>query len=132
MKKFILVIILIVLVGTPAVAKMLTARWDASVDPTVIGYKIYQSSVSGQYVKGEFIHDVPGREVSSLNFDVTSPDGTYYWVITAYDADLESDFSNEVSLTLDTEAPEPPTGFQTFWQIIVSFFNNLFGGFSIG
>lgn len=41
------------------------------------------------------------------------PDGTYYFVLTAFDNALnESGTSNEVSTIIDDTAPAPPNGFQ--------------------
>ena len=39
------------------------------------------------------------------------PDGTYFWVVTAYDTEgLESGYSNEVTKRLDTTPPDNPQG----------------------
>ena len=50
-----------------------------------------------------------GTETVSL-LDV--PDGTYFWVLTAYDiSGNESGYSNEVTTSLDSTSPAPPQNF---------------------
>ena len=75
-----------------------TLEWDACTDQDVVGYRLYQSNTSGTYTTP--IVTVPvGIEIAVL---VQVPNGTWYWVLTAYDGqDRESGYSNEVTATFD-------------------------------
>ncbi len=84
----------------------ITLEWDYPDPPTDIeGFRLYTSTVSGSYSS----HAV---EISwpKLQGKVVIPsDGTHYFVATAYDeSGNESDFSNEVSVTLVTGVPGKP------------------------
>ena len=108
----------------------ITFAWDANTESDLAGYRLYQATTSGQYTFGDGnqVATIPaGTETVTLE-DV--PDGTYYWVATAYDVGgLESGPSNEVSATLDATPPQPPQGFIiTLIQKILAFLMNLFAG----
>ena len=108
-------------------------EWNANVEPDLAGYRLYQSTTSGQYDFGDGnqIATIPaGTETISLT-DV--PDGKFYWSLTAYDTlGLESGPSNEVSATLDTTAPNPPGNFLiVFIGKLIAFFKELFPGLTI-
>ena len=84
--------------------------WDAVVDSDLAGYRLYKSSVSGQYTLGkDWVAEAPaGTETITYN---VIPDGVYYFVVTAIDtAKNESDASNEVSTTIDDTPPTSPSG----------------------
>ena len=124
----ILIASLIIGVGGPGVvgAKPVSLDWNDNTEADLAGYKVYRGTVSGG----------PYSEIASVTesfyTDEVTVDGSYFWVVTAYDTEgLESGYSNEVSLVLDTTPPEPPTGLQAIWQVIVSFFKKLFGGLRI-
>lgn len=70
-----------------------TLNWTPNKD-TISGYRIYQSKRSGQYTfgKGNEVADV---NVSSATLEV--PDGTYFWVVTAYTDNAESSYDKEVT-----------------------------------
>ncbi len=84
--------------------------WDAVTDPGLAGYRLYRSSVSGQYTIGtDWVAEAPaGTETITYN---VKPDGAYYFVVTAIDtAKNESGASNEVSTIVDDTPPAPPSG----------------------
>ena len=86
-------------------AATVVLEWDPNTEPDLLGYRLYQSAVSGQYTKGNYIAEIiPGTKVTYTVEDLST--GTYFWVLTAFDQDNnESDFSNEVSTEIAD--PEP-------------------------
>jgi hypothetical protein len=102
---------LFVLVGFPVSvwAMSVSLAWDPSPSPDVSGYRLYyKSGHSGAPYDGTDAYEGPSPiDVgNSTNCAVSSLDGqrTYYFVVTAYNADAESGFSNEVS-TADGSSP---------------------------
>ena len=93
---------------TGAQAADVNLKWDANSESDLAGYRIYQSQTSGAY--GAFSAEIlAGTETVTLT-DI--PDGTYFWVLTAYDTNNnESGYSNEVTATLDGTAPGAPLNF---------------------
>lgn len=75
-----------------ASAAEVTLQWDPPTEGTPTGYKIYQGLKSGEHDK---IIDAGLRR--ELTIQGLLPGTTYYWRATAYNAEAESDFSNEVS-----------------------------------
>lgn len=84
-----------------------TFEWDANSEADLVGYRLYESTVSGQYTYGE------GKEVLAIPVGTetgtitVSGGGKRYYVLTAYNTTDESGPSNEVFLTLLAS----PTGF---------------------
>ena len=90
-------------------ASNVTFEWDANSESDLAGYRLYQSQASGDYTFGD------GNQVATITAGTETvtisgvADGTYYWVLTAYDTDgNESGPSNEVTANLDTLAPGSP------------------------
>ena len=100
MKELLMIIMLLLLMVSPAYAGEATLSWDApttNVDGTPLtdlaGYRIYWGPVSGVYIK-------PPVDVKNvLTYKVTGlSEGLTYFVVTAYDTSgNESCYSNEVS-----------------------------------
>jgi len=110
MKKFILLLAtLFLLIAIPVLAMDVNFAWDANSESDLAGYRLHQSDTSGSYTyaPGTEVADIPaGTETCTI--DVA--DGTWYWVLIAYDNDgNESGPSNEVSASVDQTAPAPPT-----------------------
>lgn len=73
-----------------------TLGWQASTDPSVVGYDLYYGTVSGQYN-----HKIPITSGTSVTVSNLIEGVTYYFVVTAYSSSgLESVPSNEVSYTV--------------------------------
>ena len=78
-----------------AYAGQVTLAWDPVSAPSLSGYRLHYGQKSGSYSSQldagtQTTYTVPGLT-----------DGqTYYFAVTAYDADEESAFSNEVSATI--------------------------------
>lgn len=100
-KSIILAAVVFMMVG-PAFAKDLTLAWDANPEPGVIGYRVYYNNGSSSLplngidaaegpspidVKGQLTVTLSGLEDSEI----------YYFAVTAYTAEGESDFSNIVA-----------------------------------
>ena len=80
-----------------AYAGQVTLAWDAVSAPSLSGYRLYYGQNSGSYSSQLDAGTQTTYTVSGLT------DGqTYYFAVTAYDADEESAFSNEVSVTIPT------------------------------
>ena len=108
MKKFrlFLIMIMVLLMASVCMASDVTLSWDANSEPDIAGYRLYKSLVSGEYSTND-MKDV--GNVTTCTF-TGLPNGTYYFVATAYNEDnFESDYSNEVFAVLDVSKPLPPT-----------------------
>ena len=92
-------------VGMAWWASNVTLEWDANSESDLAGYRLHQGTTSGVY--DSVVSDIPaGTETVTLT---GIPDGTYFWVLTAYDTDdNESGYSNGVTANLDTLAPGSP------------------------
>lgn len=81
-----------------------TLAWDASPDPTVVGYDVYYGVASGTYTNMINVGDVTSATIGGLVIGVT-----YYFAATTYDASgNESGYSGEISYTV----PVPPVPLQ--------------------
>ena len=117
MKKRILIAIILVLTMVTIGWALSTFTWDANTESDLAGYKLYRSSVSGQYDLGHerdmtylrgWVADIPA---GTETVDYGDEEGTWYFVLTAYDTSgNESGSSNEVSKTIDTTPPDDPSG----------------------
>ena len=113
MKKTLSIIaILFFLLGiggpVPAEAETIKAIWDANSEADLAGYKLYSSRASG----GPYVVKADVGNATAYTIDISGEaDGIMYFVVTAYDNNgNESEYSNEVSWTIDHTAPAPPTG----------------------
>ncbi|HLH54281.1 MAG TPA: fibronectin type III domain-containing protein [Verrucomicrobiae bacterium] len=79
----------------------LTLAWDASTDPSVVGYRLYEGTASQSYTNMVDVGDATTVTIPGL-----IPGTTYYFAVTAYDSSgLESPFSGEISYTVPTAPP---------------------------
>jgi len=98
-------------------------QWDENTETDLAGYRLYQSDTpDGQVIDGtSFVAEIApnahesdpeltGIEAGKDAYRLLNvPDGTLYWVLTAYDTTgNESGKSNEVSATLDSTPPGAP------------------------
>ena len=87
-----------------AYAGQVTLAWDAVSAPSLSGYRLYYGQNSSSYSSQLDAGTQTTYTVSGLT------DGqTYYFAVTAYDADEESDFSNEVSVTISASGVQLST-----------------------
>jgi len=104
MTKFLSILALLVLTVT---ANAVTARlaWDANPpEDNVIGYRLYTSTVDGDYTNAQVIQ--LGNVTTGVVTDLL-PGNTYHFVVTAYNSVGESGFSSQASLSLPLK-PGPP------------------------
>jgi hypothetical protein len=84
-------------------ASDVTLVWDPNTDPDLAGYKIYWGTASRTYTNNVDVGNVTTYTIKGL------PDGVVYFAATAYDKQkLESPYSNEVSISLDSTPPAYP------------------------
>ena len=116
MKKLLIVLFVILFTGIAYAATDVSFRWTANTEPDLAGYKLYRGTASG----GPYSHimDIPKSNIECTDAGVA--DGTYFWVLTAFDeAGFESGYSNEVTTSLDSSAPAPPKNLN-IWQKIIA------------
>ena len=127
MKKLIIILAIVFMAFTASTAfgaTNVSLQWDANTESDLAGYKIYRSAVSGVYSSGAEVGDVAAPTVQFTDNNV--PDGTWFWVATAYDTfGNESEYSNEVTDTLNTEPPAPPQNL-SIWQKILAWIWHFF------
>jgi hypothetical protein len=94
---------LVLLLTSYTAAVQVTLAWDASVS-MVDGYWLYYGPASGIYTARIDVGTATTYTITGL-----ASGQTYYFVTTAYDRtdNVESPFSNEVSLTLSSTQPQP-------------------------
>lgn len=89
-------VLCLVLASASSYAADVTLSWIANTESDLAGYKIYQSTISGQY--GAPVATVGKVTTQTLTLPALTADQTYFWTITAYDlAGNESGKSVEVS-----------------------------------
>jgi hypothetical protein len=80
---------------TVANNSQVTLAWDANVEPTLAGYKLYVGDASGVYAATIDVGNVTSATVTTLQAG-----HLYFFAVSAYDQDgVESGFSNEISTT---------------------------------
>jgi hypothetical protein len=90
---------------TSSVCNAFTISWDASLDPTVLGYRVHYGTSSGNYTM-----TVDAGKANSLRITDPPAGVTYYAVVTAYAfASIESLPSEEVSYTSKSAEAILPT-----------------------
>ena len=115
MKKYIILFILL-FASTAIAGSDVNFQWDANIESDLAGYRLYRGTSSG----GPYVMVLEIAEQDTTCTDPKVADGTYFWVLTAYDDDgLESGYSTEETTTLDSSAPDPPGGF-TIYEITIS------------
>lgn len=82
--------------------------WDPNSESDLAGYKIYESLVNG----GPYVLNKDVGKVTELTLDMAGkPDGTIYYVATAYDLrGNESSYSIQVFYEVDHTPPHSPSG----------------------
>jgi hypothetical protein len=90
--------------NTASALQSVTLNWQPSDADGVVGYNVYYGTESGVYPHKITLGDVGAAPISGLQEGVT-----YYFVVTAYDADGgESDPSNEAIYTVPLSSSSGP------------------------
>ncbi len=85
-------------------AASVTLTWSPSIDPTVVGYKVYYGVMSGVYTNSIDVGNVTNVVITNL-----ADNTTYYFAATSYDIlDVESDLSNVIAVRTPPD-PNAPT-----------------------
>ena len=94
-----LIIILMASASTVAWAGRATVSWDANTESDLAGYKVHY----GTQPNRSYSNTIDVGNVTSYTVGNLQPGTTYYFAVTAYDlSGNESDYSEEVSLTIPT------------------------------
>jgi len=104
MTRILLIIVAVLaLCATPAFAdKDITFAWDPNSEPDLDGYRLYMTDTVGQYTYGP---DAAIATTDQTTVTVRVPDGSWYFVVTAFDtSERESGPSNEVT----SDGPSAP------------------------
>jgi len=121
MKTFIITICILAMASFAGAATNVSFQWDANTESDLAGYRIYRSATSGTYTAADKVWE--GTEITATENGV--PDGTWFWVATAYDIyGNESGYSDELSKTLGPITP--PQNFNIF-KIIIAWLCKTFG-----
>ena len=89
--------------GAFAETRSVTLSWDANSEPDIAGYRVYWGTSSGVY---DQFRDVSQNTASVSNLTVG---GRYYFAVTAYnEAGLESGYSEEISVIVQSPDSTPP------------------------
>ena len=104
MKTLIPIILFLALTGS-ATAQTVSFAWDPHPEAAALaGFKLYQSKTSMSYGATPVATFIGGTLATGT---IAKPGlGKYFYVLTAYTVDVESDFSNEVSLVVKPKAPK--------------------------
>jgi hypothetical protein len=116
MKKLLLTAgIIVFMTAASASALTLQFTWGQNIDADFAGWRLWCSQTAGEYdTSAEPFAVIPysGQTTYEYVKEISSsdmPSGTYYFVLTAFDANgNESGFSNEESVMIDFGAPEAP------------------------
>lgn len=123
-KVVVFLAVLVLSMSAFAGQKNLEFAWEQTLSPDLLKWNLYYSETAGgpyTLLTNIVYTGDPGPQFASDPIIFTSPDGqvvAYYFVLTAEDASgNESGYSNEVSETIDFEAPDVPF---TFTVIVVA------------
>ena len=89
--RILLACLILFLFSSSVYAAQITLAWDAVDSAT--GYKLYYGHASGHYDQSVDVGNVTQYTLTGLG------SGAYFFAVTAYDADEESGYSNEVNYT---------------------------------
>jgi len=132
-KTAIIFMILFLSAGMALAGTDVTLQWQANTEPDLAGYRVYRGTqAGGPYTQvGTDIACGPNVEECCTFVDQGLSDGTYFWVATAFDTGgLESEYSNEVTATLDSTAPAPPKEMNVFKKVI-AYIKKYYEGYTV-
>lgn len=103
MKHLLCLAVCLALLAVPAVAQNVNFAWDAHPEAAQLtGFKLYQAKTAG----GPYTSSATFTGGAAVTGSIAKPGlGRYYFVLTAFNAEVESDYSNEVSLVVKPQKP---------------------------
>lgn len=134
MKKLLIALLAVLFfAGTALADSNVTLQWTANTENDLAGYRVYRGTqAGGPYTQvGSDVACGPNDAACCEFIDQGIPDGTYYWVATAFDTSgNESGYSNEVTDLLDSTAPAPPSEMNVFKKII-AYIERYYKGYTV-
>jgi len=105
MKIYLLILALLLFALPVSAQTTVTFEWDPHPQAAdLLGFKLYQSKQTGTYPSAPVCTFVGGSLTTGQCAKPSSP-GKWYWVLTAYVIDVESEYSNEVNLVIRPDKP---------------------------
>lgn len=89
---------------TQAWAAVAEISWDANTDPELSSYKVHYGTASGSYQ-----NVVDAGKSTTIELDGLKPGKTYYFAVTACFNAYETEYSDEVSISVPAEASDVDT-----------------------
>jgi hypothetical protein len=105
--RILLIAVGMVLLTVPlAEAGTVILGWDANTEADLAGYNLYYGNSPRD--QGSYTQTVPINNKDATTWELSLPNGTYYFALTAVDlVGNESGFSNEVSADVSDIGPLP-------------------------
>ena len=117
MKQVFLIILMLFVMATPALAKVVNLQWDASPSTNVAGYTVCYSSLPAVLVEGQVVPTegmVPTCDDAGNVLTYSYPDlmdeAIYYFGIVAYNEVGQQSVLSNIVMSQGFAAPEPPGG----------------------
>jgi hypothetical protein len=112
MKRYGFILAMLILMAIPAMAQTVTFAWDPHPEAAQLtGFKLFQSKTSWTYGATPVATFTGGALTTGT---IPKPGlGRYFYVLTAFTPDVESDFSNEVSLVVKPQKPNLKSAVQS-------------------
>jgi hypothetical protein len=106
--KLFLIVAAMAMMAGMGFGQIVTFAWDPHPESIQIsGFRLYQSRVAGSYSAAPVATYTGGALTTGT---IPKPTlGKYFYVLTAFTADTESDYSNEVSLVVKPQKPNLKT-----------------------
>ena len=93
--KIIVPLMIMAMVHAQALAAGVRISWNANTESDLLGYNVYYGTMSHVYSRV-----VNAGKFTTVEIDNLKSGQTYYMAVTAYNADGESDFSDEHSISI--------------------------------
>ena len=110
MHKLIIALVTYMLLTLSAYAGDITLGWDPNDEPDLKGYNLYfKNHINEDYkpMTEIFENDLENPLAPTVKIFGLNDSQVYYFVATAFDDTLESDYSNEVMWSAPDPEPEP-------------------------
>lgn len=113
-KRLILIVFFIVIFTINSIAETVTISWEHPTEnyDIISGYRLYASQQSKVYPSDPLLDNI-SRDVTDTSFDTEIlPRGKSFFVMTSFNEDTESKYSEEVSLINGTFGLSSPSSFK--------------------